>query len=143
MTTNSISHILYGSTLLDGNTTNTGNLTVTGNTSLLRNVSITVNTSLSNVTVASNINTTNILTTGNLTVNGTTTLQGLTTNTINTNKVFEYSFMLLPAGIIVMWTGSVAPNGWALCDGGSYTRLDGSGTIISPDLRGRFVLGIG
>lgn len=33
-------------------------------------------------------------------------------------------------GMIMMWTGSIAPSGWALCDGNNGT----------PDLRGRFVL---
>ena len=38
----------------------------------------------------------------------------------------------LPKGSIVMWSGSDIPNGWALCDGTNGT----------PDLRGRFVLGV-
>jgi len=39
----------------------------------------------------------------------------------------------LPAGCILLWSGSVAsiPSGWALCDGASGT----------PDLRDRFVVG--
>lgn len=37
------------------------------------------------------------------------------------------------AGMIMMWTGSVAPSGWAICDGSNGT----------PDLRGRFVVGAG
>jgi microcystin-dependent protein len=61
----------------------------------------------------------------------------------STAKFRELGFILIPVGTIVMWTGSVAPNGWVLCDGGSYPRLDGSGNISSPDLRGRFVLGQG
>jgi microcystin-dependent protein len=40
---------------------------------------------------------------------------------------------LLPKGVIVMWNGRTAPRGWALCDGHNRT----------PDLRGRFVLGMG
>ena len=41
----------------------------------------------------------------------------------------------LPAGVIVMWSGSLdsVPDGWALCDGSNGT----------PDLRNRFVLGVG
>lgn len=36
-------------------------------------------------------------------------------------------------GIIVMWSGTTIPSGWALCDGTNGT----------PDLRGRFILGSG
>jgi len=42
----------------------------------------------------------------------------------------ELSF---PKGGIIMWSGNSAPQGWTLCDGQNGT----------PDLRGRFVLGIG
>ena len=39
----------------------------------------------------------------------------------------------IPAGVIVMWSGSVAsiPSGWALCDGGNG----------APDLRAKFIIG--
>ena len=41
----------------------------------------------------------------------------------------------IPSGVIVMWSGSVAniPDGWHLCDG----------TIGTPDLRDRFIVGAG
>ena len=41
----------------------------------------------------------------------------------------------LPSGVIVMWSGELdaIPSGWALCDGSNGT----------PDLRDRFVLGVG
>lgn len=46
-------------------------------------------------------------------------------------------------GIIVAWSGTVAgiPSGWGLCDGTIYTALDGN-KLQSPDLRGRFILGV-
>ena len=40
---------------------------------------------------------------------------------------------ILPRGIIVAWSGTSAPGGWAICNGQNGT----------PDLRGRFVLGYG
>ncbi len=46
-------------------------------------------------------------------------------------RVLENFSPLLPAGSIVMWSGSRIPSGWALCDG-----TDGR-----PDLIGRFVMG--
>jgi len=39
--------------------------------------------------------------------------------------------------MIGMWEGSVAPEGWAICDGKSYTI--GGQTVTTPDLRNRFV----
>lgn len=39
----------------------------------------------------------------------------------------------VPAGVIVMWSGTTAPDGWALCDGTNGT----------PNLKNRFVLGWG
>jgi microcystin-dependent protein len=41
--------------------------------------------------------------------------------------------MVVPVGMISMWAGTLAPPGWALCDGG--------GSPARPDLRSRFVVG--
>lgn len=38
----------------------------------------------------------------------------------------------VPAGMICMWSGDTVPEGWAVCDGQNGT----------PDLRGRFILGV-
>lgn len=38
----------------------------------------------------------------------------------------------IPTGGIIMWSGTDVPDGWALCNGENGT----------PDLRGRFVLGV-
>ena len=69
-----------------------------------------------NLTVSGN-NTIN----GNLTVTGDTTISGI--------------LNIVPPGVIVMWSGSVAtiPSGWILCNGSNGT----------PDLRDRFVIGAG
>jgi microcystin-dependent protein len=39
--------------------------------------------------------------------------------------------------MIGMWEGNTAPEGWAICDGSSYTI--GGQVITTPDLRNRFV----
>jgi hypothetical protein len=47
----------------------------------------------------------------------------------------------IPAGIITYWYGSTGsvPTGWALCAGGTFSRSDGGGTIVAPDLRDIFI----
>jgi hypothetical protein len=52
---------------------------------------------------------------------------------------------LVPTGCILMWSGATTsvPTGWALCDGGTYSKSDGSGSVTVPDLRNRFVVGAG
>jgi len=47
----------------------------------------------------------------------------------------------IPVGGIIMWYGTIAniPASWALCDGTSYSTA--IGTIVTPDLRDRFVVG--
>lgn len=55
----------------------------------------------------------------------------------NTTQIATTAFVqaALPAGVIVMWSGSIAsiPAGWALCNGAGGT----------PDLRDRFIVGAG
>lgn len=50
---------------------------------------------------------------------------------VGNNLYVDGSFNLLPHGVIVAYNSSVAPYGWAICDGTNGT----------PDLRGRFILG--
>lgn len=72
--------------------------------------------------IAQNIaNTGTFNNTGNVTITGNLTVTG--------------SFNVVPSGVIVMWSGSVAsiPSGWVICDG----------TNSTPDLRDRFVIGAG
>jgi|GEM_PF-3533025 len=52
---------------------------------------------------------------------------------------------LVPRGSIIMWFGTTTdvPEGWAICDGGTYSRSDNNGTVTTPDLSGKFVVGVG
>lgn len=58
-----------------------------------------------------------------------------TTQIANTSYVRGELTALIPSGIILLWSGSIAsiPSGWVLCNGANST----------PDLRDRFVVGAG
>ena len=57
-------------------------------------------------------------------------------------KIRENGNDLIPKRMIIMWAGASIPLGWALCDGGTYTTMDG-GTLTTPDLREQFIVGTG
>jgi len=76
------------------------------------------------------------------------TISSLTNRQPNSSAVFPYSeggttynaslnqiipTQIIPTGVIVMWSGSIAsiPSGWALCNGSNGT----------PDLRNQFIIG--
>ena len=52
-------------------------------------------------------------------------------NIVLTDNKGNLSSIQFPKGMIMLWQGSSAPEGWAICDGSNGT----------PDLRGKFVLG--
>lgn len=70
----------------------------------------------------------------------------------------ESLFSVLPAGIVMPFAGSTAPEGWGFCDGATLSRTDypelflalgvahgegdGSTTFHLPDYRGRFMRGV-
>lgn len=64
-------------------------------------------------------------------------------NPLNSFLMEQIHKVHFPPGGIIMWNGSTAPDGWGLCNGNTYSRIDGTGTITSPDLRGRFILSSG
>jgi microcystin-dependent protein len=72
---------------------------------------------------------------GNAIIGGNTTVTGtLTTNTISVSGFAPNP--LVPTGAIIMWSGTLIPMGWGLCDGTTYSGFP------SPDLRGRFIVGV-
>lgn len=77
---------------------------------------------------------------------------------VPTGKIREKGFSLIPAGLGPLpFAGSVAPDGWLLCDGSAVSRTtyadlfdaigttygngDGSSTFNLPDVKGRAVFG--
>ncbi|MEL6556579.1 MAG: tail fiber protein [Bacteroidota bacterium] len=90
-----------------------------------------------------------VLAEGGLQVSGSVNIQGnIQAENVATNKdlggeeasdenlpsqkaVKEYIDTRLPKGMITMWSGSVAPEGWALCNGENGT----------PNLSGQFIVG--
>jgi microcystin-dependent protein len=103
-----------GNLAVSGSATANGGLVVHGPSALGGSLGV------GGATVISNT----LLVTGNLTVNSPATLAGYGT---------------VPIGFIGMWSGASnnIPNGWALCDGGTYSGH------ATPDLRDRFVVGAG
>ena len=55
--------------------------------------------------------------------------------------VAAFTSQLVPAGSIIMFTGSTAPEGWAICDGRTVPKLDGTGNLVTPDFRNRVPIG--
>lgn len=76
-----------------------------------------------------------------LTVSNGTKLSGgcavdtLNAGTLDAGSVKQAGKVLVPSGVIVMWSGTTSniPDGWVLCDGNNST----------PNLSGRFIVGVG
>lgn len=72
-------------------------------------------------------------------------------------RVMDKTGMLIPAGAIMPFAGSVAPPGWLLCNGASYSKTgdqkdlfavigslygtEGNDKFRVPDMRGSFIMG--
>lgn len=48
---------------------------------------------------------------------------------------------IVPFGTIAMHYGEAAPEGWAVCNGQTVPRSDGSGNFVTPDFRNRVPIG--
>lgn len=48
----------------------------------------------------------------------------------------------VPTGAILLWSGATTsvPSGWALCNGQTVAKTDGSGNVTTPDLTNKFVV---
>jgi microcystin-dependent protein len=84
--------------------------------------------------------------------NGTTQVVTMSSSSVAINKLTPTSTLdvngtvtatnfvgpgTIPLGGIIMWSGATLPVGWALCDGSTTNG------IVTPDLRGRFIVGTG
>ncbi|MCW3121998.1 MAG: phage Tail Collar [Flavipsychrobacter sp.] len=61
-------------------------------------------------------------------------------------RIRDSTGYVMPVGSIIAYGGSIAPEGWLLCDGQSckaYTDLQKVVGDNVPDLRGRFIVGVG
>ena len=117
------------------------NYTASGSISAVANVSAQNMSATTLLTVGGNISAANVIVTSNVT----TSNVRASGTVVVTNAVTAANFFfsngssvtnnLLPTGMIVMWSGSLAsiPIGWVLCNG-----LNGT-----PDLRDRFIIGAG
>jgi hypothetical protein len=104
------------------------NITAVGT---LGSLAVTGNISANNVSIN---NTANFVGPVTFNSNAQGVTAAITDNSVNLATT-EFVRNILPAGIVVMWSGAVIniPNGWFLCDGANST----------PDLRDRFVIGAG
>ncbi len=52
--------------------------------------------------------------------------------------------LLVPVGAIMLWSGTEAavPAGWAICDGRTVAKSDGSSTITTPNFQDRVPVGV-
>ena len=59
----------------------------------------------------------------------------LVLNSLNASTIYQGGNVLIPRGVIVMWSGDTTniPAGWALCNNTNNT----------PDLSGKFIVGVG
>jgi microcystin-dependent protein len=93
-------------------------------------------TAKNGVSVTGNAKISDTLKVSSGTITTTVTCDEVASGTITATQFVGYG--TVPIGGIIMWSGTVPPNGWALCNG--HKTASGH---ITPDLRGRFIVGYG
>jgi hypothetical protein len=75
--------------------------------------------------------------TGDVTAGVAKVTQAVTNNTNTNYATTEFVHNILPKGVILMWSGSIAtvPTGWALCDGAVHSG------VTTPNLTNKFIVG--
>jgi microcystin-dependent protein len=75
--------------------------------------------------------------TGDVTAGVAKVTQAVTNNTNTNYATTEFVHNILPKGVILMWSGTIAtvPTGWALCNGNTVSG------VVTPDLRNKFIVG--
>ncbi|TFU06176.1 tail fiber protein [Polymorphobacter arshaanensis] len=65
------------------------------------------------------------------------------TGAMNLTSTFlnDIAVHLVPFGAIMLFSGDTAPTGWAICDGRTVAKSDGSGTVTTPDMQNRVPVG--
>jgi microcystin-dependent protein len=112
-----------GSDTVAGNAVVRQNLQVGGNGNFAANVKVAGTDSVNHLVANSSVVNGNSEVTGNATIAGTLTANALV------------GYGAIPIGGIIMWSGTIPPDGWALCNG---QPMNGHTT---PNLQGRFIVG--
>jgi len=61
---------------------------------------------------------------------------------INMFSITSANFSVGGEGLDLTGVGGLDMRGWCICDGSVYVRTDGTGNIISPNLEGKFIVGV-
>jgi len=143
-----------GHASFNGGIVSTGNVDISGTLTTDGRASFKENVDISGTLTTDGLATFNgglVSTTGPLQIDASGTVTSTTDIFSNTNTLVP------PAGSIMMYAGTLAPGGWLMCDGGSYSKVtyarlfsvigtDYGGSLTEfmvPDVRSRVPIGAG